>query len=179
MKKPEFPLDEFNRKFLNEIFPSDWKNPDPASIYDLVILGAGPGGLMSAALASAYHKKIALIEKEHMGGECLSVGCIPSKALLRSSRLANEVSNAKEFGIDIPKGWSVNFPAVMQRVRRLRSEMSTQDSAVNFQKLGINIFLGSGHFTGPDTLEVAGQKLRFKKAIIATGTQPLAQYPGT
>lgn len=179
MKKPELLVDEFDQELLKQVFPADWKNPSPAATYDLIVVGGGPGGMTAAALASGYHKKIALIEKQHMGGECLNVGCIPSKAMLRSSKLAGDIRDAKDFGIDIPEGWSVNFPAVMERVRRLRSKISALDSPKNFQKMGIDVFFGRGNFTGPDTLEVGGQKLRFKKAIIATGTDPLVlDIPG-
>lgn len=172
MPAPEFPLDEFNRKLRKDVFPSDWKNPTPASLYDLVIVGGGPGGMTAAMIAAGQNAKVALVEKEHLGGECLSVGCIPSKALIRSSRVAADVRHAKEFGIEIGD-WSVNFPAVMQRVRRLQSTISPHDSPTHLKNLGVDVFLGRGHFTGTDTLEVAGATLRFKKSIVATGTHPI------
>ncbi len=170
---------EFQKELLKVIFPSEWKNPKPASLYDLVVIGAGPGGMTAAVLAAAYHKKIALIEKEHMGGECLSYGCIPSKAMLRSSRAAHEISKAKEFGIEIQGKWSVDFPAVMERMRRLRNAVSTHDSPSIFQKMGIDLFFGAGQFTASDQLEVGGHHLHFKNAVIASGTLPLVlDIPG-
>jgi pyruvate/2-oxoglutarate dehydrogenase complex dihydrolipoamide dehydrogenase (E3) component len=173
MQPSKFSLDEFNQNLLKDVFPSDWKNPKPAQMYDLVVIGGGPGGMTALTIALEQNAKVAIIEKEHFGGECLNVGCIPSKALLRSSRVAAEVRGAAEFGIEIPKGWKVHFPTVMQRVRRLRSTISPHDSASHFKKLGADVFLGTGHFTGANKLEVAGQTLHFKKAIIATGTQPI------
>jgi pyruvate/2-oxoglutarate dehydrogenase complex dihydrolipoamide dehydrogenase (E3) component len=173
MNAPKFPLDEFNQNLIQDVFPSNWKNPKPADIYDLVVLGGGPGGMTAVTMAAKLNAKTAIVEKEHLGGECLNVGCIPSKTLLRSSRLCAEVRDAADFGIEIGKGWRVNFPSVMQRVRRLRSALSPHDSALHFKALGTDVFLGMGHFTGSDKLEVAGQTLRFKKAIVATGTQPI------
>ncbi len=172
MSAPKFPLDEFNKSRLKNVFPSDWKNPTPVAMYDLVVVGGGPGGMTAATLAAGQNAKVALIEKEHMGGECFNVGCIPSKALIRSSRVAAEVRQAKEYGIEIGD-WKVNFPAVMQRVRRLQSTLAPHDSAAHFKNIGVDVFLGRGHFTGKDKLEVAGASLRFKKAIIATGTHPI------
>jgi len=160
-------------ELLKEIFPRDWKNPKPAELYDLVVIGAGPGGMTAASLAAGYHKRVALVEKEHMGGECLSYGCIPSKAMLRSSRAADEMRNGKEFGIECSGKVSVDFSAVMDRVRRLRNAVSKHDSPSLFQQMGIDLFLGDGHFTAPDRLEVSGYSLHFKKAILATGTLPL------
>src|SRR5205823_2739881 len=100
------------------------------------------------------------------------VGCIPSKALLRSARAAAAVRDAAEYGIEVAGGWKVNFPAVMERVRRLRTVISPEDSAEHFRRLGADVFLGAARFTGRDTLEVAGQTLHFRKALIAAGTLP-------
>ena len=165
--------DRYNQKFLEEIFPNDRQNPKAAPFYDLVVVGAGPGGMTAAMLASQNNLKVALIEKEHMGGECLSAGCIPSKAMLRCSKFIDEVENANEFGIEIPQGWSINFQKIMERVRRLRSNISEEDSVEKFQKMGIDIFLGTGQFITPEVIEVAGQPIHFKKAFIAPGTEPL------
>jgi len=178
MKNPKFPKDKFNRKLVKEVFPKDWKNPPAAPLYDLVVIGAGPGGMTAAVLASNFNLKIALIEKHHMGGECLIAGCIPSKALLRSSRTVNEFLHANEMGVSV-KEWEVNFPKIMERVRNLRSSVGRFDEVTNFQKMGIDVFLGNGEFTSPEELKVDHQTLRFKKAILATGTEPaVLDIPG-
>lgn len=173
------PHDEFNRALLKNVFPEGWKNPKPAPVYDLIVIGGGPGGMTAATVALGMKARVAIVEKSHFGGECLNVGCIPSKALLRSSRLAAEIRDAAEWGIKVPKGWSVDFEAVMRRVRRLRSEISVSDKVMHFKQLGADIFLGAGRFSGPNTLDVGGLALSFKKAIIATGTQPVSlDVPG-
>ena len=159
--------------FAKDVFPKDWKNPKPAEIYDLVIIGGGPGGIAALMAARELGARVAIVEKEHLGGECLSYGCMPSKALIRSSRVAAEVRDAADFGIEVPKNWKVNFPAIMRRVHNKQSTLSPGDSPPHFKKLGVDVFLGTGHFTGSNTLEVAGQTLRFKKALISTGTQPV------
>lgn len=172
MSAPHLPKDKFNQKLIEDVFPAGWKNPKPKKVYDLLVLGGGPGGMTATTVATKRSISVALIEREHLGGECLNVGCIPSKAFLRSCRLAAEIRQAAEFGIEIPDASNVNFSQLMQRVRRLRSTISPHDSAAHFQKLGADVFFGNGRFIGPNELEVGGQKLRFKKAIIASGTQP-------
>lgn len=165
------PLDD---GFNEHLIKSDWKNPKPKEVYDLVIIGGGPGGMTAATVASGFNARVAIIEKWHFGGESLSSGCIPSKALLRSSRCAAAVQGASEFGIDIPKGWKVNFAAVMERVRRLQGSISPHDSPEHFTQLGIDVFIGGARFIARNKVEVSGEHiLRFKKAIISTGTRPL------
>ena len=173
MRNQEFSSDEFTKKLVQDVFPSNWKNPKPAEIYDLLVIGGGPGGMTAAMVARSFNAKVALVEKEHLGGECLTAGCIPSKALLRCSRLAADVRNASEFGVEIPDGWKVDFGTVMRRVHRLQATISPHDSAAHFQKFGLDIFFGTGCFTSPSQCEVAGQTITFKKAIVITGTQPI------
>jgi pyruvate/2-oxoglutarate dehydrogenase complex dihydrolipoamide dehydrogenase (E3) component len=165
--------DEFTEKLTQNVFPSNWKNPKPSEIYDLVVIGGGPGGLTAASIARDLHAKVAIVEKNHLGGECLSAGCIPSKALIRCSRLAAEIHEASKYGIEVPPGWKVDFGAVMRHVHQLQATLSPHDAASHFQKLGIDIFLGAGHFISPSQLEVGGQVINFKKAIVVTGTQPI------
>jgi len=173
------PLFEIQKKLTQNVFPSDWVNPQPKVIYDLLVLGGGPGGMSAATLASHLGAQVALVEKEHLGGECLNYGCIPSKAFLRSSRAAHQLRHAHEYGLEISSKWAVNFKAVINRVQTLQAELSPHDSAEHFKSLGIDVFLGSGKFTSPNTLEVAGHILHFKKALVATGTQPiLPRIPG-
>ncbi|MEB3177826.1 MAG: mercuric reductase [Nostocaceae cyanobacterium] len=167
------PMDEHNKKLVDYVHPPDWVNPKPADCYDLVVIGAGTAGLVVAAGAVGLDVglKVALIEKNLMGGDCLNVGCVPSKCIIRSSRVVGEIREAAALGINIPENIEVNFAAVMERMRRLRAGISHHDSAVRFQKLGVDVFLGGGRFCNDNTIEVGHQKLRFKKAVIATGAR--------
>ncbi len=165
---------KIKQKFQHNLFPRGWKNPKPAELYDLLIIGGGPAGMTAATIARSHNAKVALVEKEHLGGECVTSGCIPSKALIRSSRTAAEIRNAAKYGIKVPKGWKVDFGAIMQRVHQLQTDISAFDAAKHFKKMGVDIFLGKGRFTGTYRFEIDGKILTFKKAIIATGTQPIA-----
>src|SRR3954454_701168 len=127
------PRDGHNERLVAHVHPPGWVNPAPAPRYNLVVLGAGTAGLVSAAGAARLGARGALVERDRMGGDCLNVGCVPSKALLRSARAAAEVRRAGEFGVRVPDGVSVDFPAVMERMRRLRADLSPADSAARFQ----------------------------------------------
>lgn len=151
------------------VAPADWVNPTSTGRYHLVVIGAGPAGLVAAAGAAGLGAKVALIEKHRLGGDCLNYGCVPSKALLKSARVAATVRNAGEFGVDVPAGSRVDFGAVMERMRRLRASLAPHDSAERFRGLGVDVFFGAGCFTSPDTIDVGGQSLRFRRALIATG----------
>jgi pyruvate/2-oxoglutarate dehydrogenase complex dihydrolipoamide dehydrogenase (E3) component len=166
------PLDVHNQKLVSQVHPSDWVNPQPAERYNLVVIGAGTAGLVVAAGAAGLGAKVALIEKNLMGGDCLNVGCVPSKTIIRSSRVVADISHSQEFGIQVPDGTEVDFPAVMERMRKIRADISHHDSAQRFQnQLGVDVFLGEGYFSGDNSIEVAGKTLRFKKAVIATGAR--------
>ncbi|MCI0455983.1 MAG: mercuric reductase [Gemmataceae bacterium] len=165
------PDDEHDRQLLANVHPAEWVNPEPAGRYTLVVIGAGTAGLICASGAAGLGARVALIERELLGGDCLNVGCVPSKALLRCARAAADVRDAGAFGVEVPPGVRVNFPAVMERMRRLRARISPHDSAERYRGLGVDVFLGHARFTGRDTIEVAGQTLRFAKAVIATGAR--------
>lgn len=169
-----FPKDEHNATLVSHVRPPDWKNPDPAPRYNLVVVGAGTAGLVSAAGAAGLGARVALVEKHLLGGDCLNVGCVPSKCVIRSSRVIEEVRMAPELSVHVPDGTKADFPAVMERMRRLRARISQHDSVHRFQQLGVDVFLGEGHFTGRDTIEVDGKTLRFSKAVIATGARAAA-----
>jgi pyruvate/2-oxoglutarate dehydrogenase complex dihydrolipoamide dehydrogenase (E3) component len=166
-----FPKDEYNGRLVANVHPPDWVNPEPAPRYNVVVIGAGTAGLVTAAGAAGLGAKVALIEREFLGGDCLNVGCVPSKALIRAARAAAQVRDAEQFGIHVPPGARVDFPAVMERLRRLRAGISPHDSAARFRGLGVDVFLGQAAFTGPDTVEVGGKTLRFRRAVIATGAR--------
>lgn len=171
---PVQPWDAHNQKLVSNVHPADWKNPTPASRYNLVVIGGGTAGLVSAIGAAGLGAKVALIEKHLMGGDCLNVGCVPSKAIIRAARKAAGVRDMADFGVNVPDGTTIDFGKVMERMRRLRADISPHDSAKRFTELGVDIFLGTGKFTGPDSIEVGGQTLRFAKAVIATGARAAA-----
>ena len=152
--------------------PADWQNPRPAERYDLVVLGAGTAGLVAAAGGAGLGARTALVERGFMGGDCLNYGCVPSKALLASARRAAEARGAGRYGVMAAKV-GVDFPAVMERMRRIRSELAVHDSAARFRELGVDVFLGEGRFVGPDAIEVEGARLSFRRALVATGGAPL------
>ncbi len=167
------PMDEYNQKLIENLHPNDRNNPEPADCYDLIAIGAGAAGLVTSAGAAGLGVglKVALIEKHLMGGDCTNVGCVPSKCLIRSSRVVGEMWNAKEYGIHIPQQVEVDFPAVMERMRKLRSQISYVDSVDRFTNIGMDVFLGKASFTSDNTIEVDGKILKFKKAVIATGAR--------
>ncbi len=165
------PRDVHNRALAN-VHPSDWTNPVPAGRYNLVVIGAGTAGLVSAAGAAGLGAKVALVEKNLMGGDCLNVGCVPSKALLRSAHAFSEVRDAERFGVEVPGRTRVDFAAVMERMREVRARISPLDSAQRFRdELGIEVFFGSGRFVENDEIEVEGQRLQFARAVVATGAR--------
>ncbi len=168
------PHDEYNQKLEANVHPSDWTNPTPSGRYNLVVIGAGTAGLVTAAGAAGLGAKVALIERELMGGDCLNVGCVPSKAIISAARAARSVCHAGEFGIDVPAGVSVDFGRVMERMRKLRADISPLDSAARFRDLGIDIYLGQGEFTGSNTVRVGEHALQFKRAVITTGARASA-----
>lgn len=176
---PLHPWDEHNRRLQAQVHPSDWVNPTPSGRYNLVVIGGGTAGLVTAAGAAGLGAKVALIERHLLGGDCLNVGCVPSKALLRSARAAAAVREAGAFGVRVEGDATVDFPAVMTRLRRLRADLSPHDSAARFRELGVEVYLGDGRFTGADTIEVGGRTLHFARAAIATGARAAApDIPG-
>ncbi|MGF1493551.1 MAG: mercuric reductase [Microcoleaceae cyanobacterium] len=174
------PMDRYNQELVENLHPPSWKNPQPQDCYNLVVIGGGTAGLVTAAGAGMFGAKVALIEKHLLGGDCTNVGCVPSKAIIRSSRIAAAVKNAPHYGIQVPHDTQVDFAAVMERMRRLRAAISHHDSAERFrQEYGVDVFLGQASFSGNRTIEVEGQVLKFKKAVIATGSAPnIPPIPG-
>jgi pyruvate/2-oxoglutarate dehydrogenase complex dihydrolipoamide dehydrogenase (E3) component/uncharacterized membrane protein YdjX (TVP38/TMEM64 family) len=164
------PLDEHNRKLVENVHPPAWVNPEPAPRYHLVVIGAGTAGLVSAAGAAGLGARVALIERHLMGGDCLNVGCVPSKGVIRAARAWQEAREARaRFGGPAVVDGSGDFAAAMERMRRLRAGISGNDSARRFQGLGVDVFLGDGRFISPDAVEVGGRRLRFRRAVVATG----------
>ncbi len=158
--------------------PEEYRNPTPLPRYNLVVVGAGTGGLISALVASSLGAKVALVERALMGGDCLNVGCVPSKGVIRASRMAAEVREAQDLGLELKEGAQIDFAQAMERMRRVRAQISHEDSVERYSvEFGIDIFLGDAEFRSHDALRVdrAGEvvDLRFKKAVIATGASAI------
>lgn len=168
------PLDEFNRQLQANVHPTDWTNPEPSGRYNLVVIGAGTAGLVTAAGAAGLGAKVALIERNLMGGDCLNVGCVPSKALIGAARMAAGIEKARDFGVGSTGDIHVDFGTVMQRMRRLRARISPNDSARRFRDLGVDVYFGQGRFRDSQSIEVEGTILQFKRAVIATGARASA-----
>ena len=149
------------------------RTPESGRRYDLLIVGAGPAGLSAAGAAARCGARVALIERNVLGGTCLNTGCIPSKTIIRTSRLYREMRDAERFGGQVPSGITVDFPAVMKRVRRVRARLGEFVSAERLVALGIDMYVGEARFAGPDAVTVGAQVLRFKNALIATGAHPV------
>ncbi len=176
---PIQPWDGHNQKLYGNVHPPTWVNPDPASRYNLVVIGGGTAGLVTAVGAAGLGAKVALVEKHLLGGDCLNVGCVPSKALIRAARAAADVRRSGEFGVRVAGDVSVDFAAVMERMRRLRADISPHDSAARLRDSGVDVFIGSATFAGSDTVRVGDKTLRFAKAVIATGARAAApSIPG-
>jgi len=169
------PDDDHNRTLVDNVHPGNWTNPAPAERYNLVVIGAGTAGLVTAAGAAGLGAKVALIERHLLGGDCLNYGCVPSKGIIRAAQAIHDVRTAHEFGVEGGERLSIDFTAAMKRMRRIRSEISPHDSARRFRdELGIDVFFGAGSFTGSDSVEVGGKLLRFKRAAICTGARAAA-----
>ncbi len=173
------PADAAERERLSHLRPPDWRNPTPATCYDLVVVGAGTTGLVAAHDAAATGAKVALVEHRLLGGNCLNIGCVPSKALIRTSRLYAEMRDAERYGAQVPTDIRVDFAALMKRMREIRARLSRTSSAPELAASGIDLFFGPGQFVNPDALQVGQATLHFRKAIIATGARPdTPQIPG-
>ncbi|MCP3986190.1 MAG: mercuric reductase [bacterium] len=166
------PWDEFNQTLVGNVHPADWSNPVPDGRYNLVVLGAGTAGLITALVASSLGAKVALVERHLMGGDCLNVGCIPSKSVIRSAHLAHEARAAGALGLGLRDGQLPDFQAAMERMREIRSRISHEDSARRYsEEFGIDVYLGNARFTDSGRVDVEGTTLEFSKAVIATGAR--------
>ena len=139
---------------------------------DIVVLGAGSGGLVSAYIGAVVKAKVTLIEKSKMGGDCLNTGCVPSKALIRSAKLMNNIKHSEKYGVQHATG-EVDFAKTMQRVHDVIARIEPHDSVERYTGLGVNVIEGEGRITSPWTVEVNGKTLTTRNIIIATGGSPL------
>lgn len=162
-----YPEDKYNKELVDMLAPADWQNPTPEGRYNLVVVGAGPAGLVAAAGAAGLGARVALVERHLMGGDCLNYGCVPSKALLKAGHKAHD------------SGVAPDFSKVMEGLREKRTGLAHHDSVERFTELGIDVFLGDGSFISPSCVEVGGKKLNFHRAVITTGARAaLPPIPG-
>lgn len=154
------------------IVTDSYKNPAPEGPYDLAIVGAGPAGLAAAERAARLGAKVALIERDQLGGNSLNMGSVPSKALIRSARLDSEVHEAGESSCAPAPGRIPSFSSVMARMRRIRARISEYHSIERLQRAGIHLYFGAAKFDAPDSLRVGEIQLPFINALIATGARP-------
>jgi pyruvate/2-oxoglutarate dehydrogenase complex dihydrolipoamide dehydrogenase (E3) component/uncharacterized membrane protein YdjX (TVP38/TMEM64 family) len=146
--------------------------PKPKSFdYNLVVLGAGSAGLVSSYIAAAVKAKVALIEKDKMGGDCLNTGCVPSKALIRSAKLLAYGRRAADFGLR-RSATEFEFSEVMERVQRVVGKVEPHDSVERYTALGVDCIQGEARITSPYTVEVDGRTLTTRSIIVATGAAP-------
>jgi pyruvate/2-oxoglutarate dehydrogenase complex dihydrolipoamide dehydrogenase (E3) component len=163
----------------DNLSPHAWKNPPPALQYNLVVLGGGYAGILTALDAVRSGAKVALVERDRLGGVCLNTGCISSKAMIRTSRLYADMRNAKNYGARTPADVQVEFAGVMERTRHIRTRIGRRRSAEELSSNGIDVFFGEARFSGPRAVTVGGGILRFRKALIATGARPvIPKIPG-
>ncbi|MBK8900680.1 MAG: mercuric reductase [Anaerolineaceae bacterium] len=165
------PYDQHNQILVSNAHPPDWQNPTPDGRYNLLVIGGGSAGLVAAVGAAGLGAMVALVEKHLLGGDCLNAGCVPSKTILRSAKAVGDIRRAAELGVRVDGNVNVDFTAVMERMRRIRADISYHDSAQRFRDLGIDLYLGEGQFTGANTFEVDGRSISFSKAVIATGAR--------
>ena len=169
------PFDQWNQQLIDNVHPASWQNPKPEGRYNLVVVGAGTGGLITALIASSLGARVALIERHLMGGDCLNVGCVPSKAVIRGAQLVHDAREAAKFGMPVSETDLGDFGAVMERMREIRARISEEDSAERYSsEFGIDIYLGDARFVADGKVEVDGQTLEYKKAVIATGARAIA-----
>lgn len=148
-----------------------WQRPR-AFDYNLAVLGAGSAGLVTAYIGAAVKARVALIERDRMGGDCLNTGCVPSKALIRSARLVAEARDAERYGLDGAKV-DFDFARVMERVQDVVRRIEPHDSVERYTGLGVDVIKGAGRLVSPWEVEVDGRRITARNIVVATGARPL------
>lgn len=165
--------------YAKRVRPSIWQNPSAEGIYDFAVLGAGPAGIAAAEAASRAGVRVALIERDRIGGNSLNAGSIPSKAIVKSAGVYAAMHKAEEFGAPMPSEPPLDFEKVMERMRRIRTRVSEHHSIEKLSALGIHVFFGAARFESKNTLRIGDAQLRFRKALVATGARPReSEIPG-
>jgi pyruvate/2-oxoglutarate dehydrogenase complex dihydrolipoamide dehydrogenase (E3) component len=168
---PDAPTSPHDVRLLGHVRPPTWTNPVPRARYHLVVIGGGTAGLVAAAGAAGLGARVALVERHRLGGDCLNVGCVPSKGVIAAARAWHDARTAAtRFGGPAAPG-DGDFAAALERMRRLRADLSPVDGAPRFASLGVDVFFGEGRFTAPDRVAVGGATLRFRRAVVATGAR--------
>src|SRR5437879_6734574 len=139
-------------------------------IYNVVVIGAGTAGLVTAAGTAGLGGRVALIERNKMGGDCLNFGCVPSKALISSARLIARIRRAPDWGLDKMEP-QFEFMGIFERMRQRRALIAPNDSQERFESLGVDVFRGEARFVSPYEIETDDQKLRARNFVIATGSR--------
>ena len=167
------------RELVGNVEPKAWRSPQPQDVYRLIVIGGGPAGIAAARIASGLGARVALVERKRLGGESLSYGSIPTGALIRTARLYSDMRCAATYGATAPAEINVDFAAAMARMRRIRARVSRTDSAMCLAREGIDLFFGDARFVGSDVIDVDGTRMRFRRALIATGSRSLVpDVPG-
>jgi pyruvate/2-oxoglutarate dehydrogenase complex dihydrolipoamide dehydrogenase (E3) component len=138
---------------------------------NLIVIGGGSAGLITALIAATVRAKVTLIERNAMGGDCLNTGCVPSKTLIRSAKIAHYIGDAERYGIRGARG-TVDFAKVMQRVRDAIATIAPKDSVERYTALGVDCVIGSATIVDPWTVEVDGRRITAPNIVIATGATP-------
>ena len=141
-----------------------------SGLYNVVVIGAGTAGLVTAAGTASLGGRVALIERHKMGGDCLNFGCVPSKALISSARLVHNIRRAEDWGLEKQEP-KFAFAKILDRMRARRAELAPNDSQDRFESLGVDVFRGEARFVSPHELEVDDKRLRARNFVIATGTR--------
>ncbi len=142
-----------------------------SDVYDVIVIGGGSAGLTAAAFSGAIGRKIALIEREHIGGDCTWTGCMPSKALLKVAKVAHSIRTAGHYGITAQEP-VVDMAAVRQHIQRVIQEVYQHETPEATRKRGIEVVTGEARFIDAHTVQVGDQQMRARKFIIATGGRP-------
>lgn len=156
---------------LAHVRPPTWTNPTPAAVYDLVVIGGGTAGLVCAMGAAGLGARVALVERHLLGGDCLNTGCVPSKALIRSAKVVGEWQRGPALGVTAAEV-RVDFAHVMERVRARRAVVAAHDAAERLRGAGVDVFFGDAGFVDRRMVGVGDRRLRFRRAVIATGSRP-------